>query len=151
MFVFAQVSSMKIRRVAQTLPCRSCHCSRRRATSGRSCSLARRLFFKAEPGVIQEVPDPVVAHIHTTCIQFRQQFAAGDVRLLRHPLTDPGFLAGQGKRLLATHRLRCRTASLGLPPRPADRRGMADLIMLRRFRATHAFSDRRNNTFPQIK
>ena len=50
--------------------------------------------------MIQEVPDTVVAHVHTTRVQFPQQFAAGEVRLLCHPLTDPGFLAGQGKCFL---------------------------------------------------
>src|SRR5580698_2289173 len=150
-FVFAQVSSMKIRRDAQTLPCRSCHCRRRRATSARSCSLARRLFFKAEPGVIQEVPDTVVAHVHTTRVQFPQQFAAGEVRLLCHPLTDPGFLAGQGKWLLATHRQRRRAPRLRFALRPADHRRVAHLIMLRRFRAAHAISHRTNCALPQIK
>ena len=63
--------------------------------------------------MIQEVPDTVVAHIHTTGVQFPQQFAAGEVRLLCHPLTDPGFLAGQGKWLLAAHRQRRRAPRLG--------------------------------------
>jgi hypothetical protein len=45
MLVFAQVSSMKISRPAVTLFWCRRHCSRRRATSARSCSLARRLFF----------------------------------------------------------------------------------------------------------
>jgi hypothetical protein len=45
--------------------------------------------------VIQEVPDAIVAYVHITRVQFPQQFATGDVRLLCHPLTDPGFLTGR--------------------------------------------------------
>ena len=37
------------------------HRSRLRATSGRSCSVARRLFFKGEPFLAQEAPHRIVA------------------------------------------------------------------------------------------
>src|SRR5262245_63771639 len=63
MLVLAQVSSMKTRRVGSIRPWYFFHCARRRATSGRSCSLACRLFFEADALVLEEVPDRVVADL----------------------------------------------------------------------------------------
>jgi hypothetical protein len=37
------------------------HWARRRATSGRSCSLARRLFFEADPVAAEEAPERAAA------------------------------------------------------------------------------------------
>src|SRR3974390_2994355 len=48
MAVFVPVSSMKTSRVELSIDCLRFHNRRARATSGRVCSLARRLFFKAD-------------------------------------------------------------------------------------------------------
>src|SRR5271167_4666175 len=56
MLVLVQVSSMKTRRSGSIWFCRFIHCARRRATSGRSRSLATRLFFEAELCRVDEVP-----------------------------------------------------------------------------------------------
>ena len=61
MLVLAQVSSMKTSRRDQAGPDTFFHRARRRATSGRSCSLACRLFFEADAFAREEVPDRVVA------------------------------------------------------------------------------------------
>src|SRR5277367_7145248 len=110
MFVLAQVSSMKINRPAATLSWCCFHSPRRRATSARSCSLARRLFFKAEINVIEKMPDAVIADLNAALVQFRQQFAAGQIRLLVHTGPYPRLLICQRAGLLATHRQRSRTA-----------------------------------------
>src|SRR5437763_1037070 len=57
MLVLAQVSSMKTRREGSSRPWYFFHCARRLATSGRSCSLACRLFFEADPFVLEKMPD----------------------------------------------------------------------------------------------
>jgi hypothetical protein len=44
----------------------------RTPTSGRSCSLARRLFFEADSFVLEEVPDRVVADFNTAIRQVGQ-------------------------------------------------------------------------------
>ena len=49
LLVLAQVSSMKTRRAGSSRPWYFFHCARRRSTSGRSCSVACRLFFKLMP------------------------------------------------------------------------------------------------------
>jgi hypothetical protein len=48
MAVFVPVSSMKISRAELSRPCVRFHNRRARATSGRVCSLACKLFFKAD-------------------------------------------------------------------------------------------------------
>src|SRR5262249_62390333 len=73
MLVLAQVSSMKTRRVGSIRPWYFFHCARRRATSGRSCSLACRLFFEADAFVLEEVPDRVVADLDAAAGQLHQQ------------------------------------------------------------------------------
>src|SRR5580704_1796477 len=73
MLVFTQVSSMKTRRagLSRLWYCR--HRLRRRATSGRSCSAACRLFFEADAFVLEEVPDGVIAHNHPAIGELREQ------------------------------------------------------------------------------
>src|SRR5665213_4283494 len=122
MFVFAQVSSMKINRLAGTLFWCCFHRRRLRATSARSCSLACRLFFKAETNMVKEMPDTVVTDLDPTLVQFRQQFAPGDIWLLCDADPYPRFFIGQCERLLAAHRQRRGTACLGQASGPADRR-----------------------------
>src|SRR5471030_2205071 len=129
MLVFAQVSSMKINRPAATLFWCCFHCRRRRATSARSCSLACRLFFKAEANVVNEMPDTIIADLNASLVQFRQQFASGDIRLLFNTRPYPCLFTGQREGLFATHWQRRRTAGLGLAFGPTDRRGVANLVM----------------------
>src|SRR6185295_14738958 len=71
MLVLAQVSSMKTRREGSSRPWYFLHCARRLATSGRSCSLACRLFFEGDALVHEEVPDREVAHLDPTCGKLR--------------------------------------------------------------------------------
>src|SRR5258707_7852928 len=151
MLVFAQVSSMKINRPAGILFWCRFHCRRRRATSARSCSLARRLFFEAETNVVNEMPDTVIADLNAALVQLRQQFASGDIRLLFNSRPYPCLLGGQREGLFATHRQCRRTARLGLAFGPADRRGVTDLVMRRRPLAAHAGGDGRDNAFAQIE
>src|SRR6476620_3576294 len=147
MLAFAQVSSTNTSRMAEILPCRCFHCLRRRATSARSCSLARRLFFKAETYVVEEMPHAVIADRDAAPDQLRQQFATGDVELLGQPGADPLRLIGQRERLLATHRQCPGTAGCRGPLGPADRRGVADLEAPCRFRTAHAASHRSDHAF----
>jgi hypothetical protein len=69
MFVLAQVSSTKIKREASILLWWRFQNRRLRATSGRSCSLAYRLFFIAETGLMDEVPDPEIADLNAGLAQ----------------------------------------------------------------------------------
>src|SRR5436305_961510 len=95
MLVLAQVSSMKTRREGSSRPWYFFHCARRLATSGRSCSLACRLFFEADPFVLEEVPDREVTHFDPALGKFGRQRPQRDVRLLGKPRQQPDPLAGQ--------------------------------------------------------
>src|SRR2546421_11527838 len=81
MLVLAQVSSMKTRREGSSRPWYFFHCARRLATSGRSCSLACRLFFEADAFVLEEVPDRKVADFDAPLCQLGYQRPQGDIWL----------------------------------------------------------------------
>ena len=65
---------------------------------------AIRAFFKAQANVVNEMPDPVITNLDPALVQFRQQLAAGDIRLLFDTSAYPCFFIGQRERLLAAHR-----------------------------------------------
>src|SRR5579859_4715874 len=89
MLVFTQVSSMKAGRFGSILSWCCLHCWRRRATSGRSCSLACRLFFKAETSIGDDTPDSERTAFGATCLQFRRQRAQREIGFLGQPDGDP--------------------------------------------------------------
>src|SRR5438105_11868754 len=82
MLVLAQVSSMNTRRAGSSRPWYFFHCARRLATSGRSCSVARMLFFEADAFVLEEVPDREVADFDAPLRQLGYQRPQGDIWLL---------------------------------------------------------------------
>jgi hypothetical protein len=61
------------------------------------------VFFKAEANVIKKMPDTVVTDLDTALLQFRQQFASGQVGLLLNASPYPWLFAGERERLLAAH------------------------------------------------
>src|SRR5438045_6583349 len=95
MLVLAQVSSMKTRREGSSRPWYFFHCARRLATSGRSCSLACRLFFEADPFVLEKMPNREVTHFDPALGQFRRQRPKRNVGLLGEPPQQPAPIAGQ--------------------------------------------------------
>src|SRR3978361_2087202 len=151
MFVFAQVSSMKTRRLGSILPCRCCHCRRLRATFGRSCSLACRLFFKAEAGTIDNVPQGKIADLDAAAFQFGQQCTQRQIWLLRDPFENAVTFLGQGKGPIPTRRL-CRNATLfSIQPCPSLHGRLADLEHCRRLKPAHTRAERCHNAFSQIQ
>src|SRR5215212_1421444 len=71
--VFAHVSSRKTKRAGSSRLWYFFHCTRRRATSGRSCSLACRLFFETDACMLEEVPDSEVAHLDPSSRELRAE------------------------------------------------------------------------------
>src|SRR5438105_8805798 len=150
MFVLAQVSSTKTSRWGSIWPCLACHWARRRVTLGRSCSLARRLFFEAETRATDQVPQRMIAGLAAALLQFGQDLAQRHIRLPGDAGNNPVPLLQQGERPLAAHRLGGNAATLPLQPRPALHRGLADLKPSRNLSTAHASPIRRNDTFTQI-
>src|ERR1019366_2459480 len=75
-FVLAAVSSRNTSRAGSNMPCSRIQRRRARATSVRSCSAARRLFFEADLVALEEAPDssatagyPSPAHLGNDLIQ----------------------------------------------------------------------------------
>src|SRR5262245_44415983 len=89
MLVFAQVSSMKTRRLGSIRPWYFFHCARRRATSGRSCSAACRLFFERHILGTEEVPDRFATHLDVAPRQFGAHPSQGQVRCGGDPRQKP--------------------------------------------------------------
>src|ERR1700684_1508159 len=81
MFVLVQVSSMNTKRSGSIRLCRSVHWARRRATSGRSRSLATTVFFEAEPFGVHEVPHRSIVDLEAALGEFRHQSAQGEPAL----------------------------------------------------------------------
>src|SRR5208283_1259310 len=76
MAVLVEVSSINTSRAGSNMPCSRIQRRRARATSARSCSAARRLFFKADIMSLVEPPyrdaaagDPSLAHRRDDLIQ----------------------------------------------------------------------------------
>jgi hypothetical protein len=59
-----------------------------------------QVFLKAEANVVNEMPDTVIADFDPALVQFRQQFASGDVRLLFNTSPYPCFFIGQREGFL---------------------------------------------------
>src|SRR5229473_1922193 len=104
MLVLVQVSSMKTRRTGSIRLWRAVHCARRRATSGRSCSLASTVFFEAHLLGMDEVPYRPVIDCEAAPGQLAHQPAQGKI-----PRADP---PAQPNLMLAPDRLRLVPAHL---------------------------------------
>src|SRR5712692_8519648 len=91
MLVLVQVSSMKTRRTGSIRLWRAVHCARRRATSGRSCSLASTVFFEAQPLGVDEVPDRAIIDLETPRGELDHKPAQGEGPL-SNPFPQPGLM-----------------------------------------------------------
>src|SRR5260221_12694323 len=102
---------MKTRRWGSSLGCLSAHAPRAAATSGRSCSAARMLFFEADAVAVEEPPnrsDPrlLLTLIEQTALDFFQ--------------CQGGLLPNQSKQpFLMLLPRRPALAPVGFGPQPA--------------------------------
>jgi hypothetical protein len=127
--VLAAVSSMNTKRVESSMPCSRLQRRRARATSARSCSAARRLFFERDLVSSEKPPergaatrDPPLAHHGKHLIQ-RQ------IRLLRDQGEQPIRPLLQWRSASSA---RSRRGASGIAPalKPFDRCTGTDLKML---------------------
>ncbi len=128
------------------------HHRRRRATSGRSCSLAWSVFFEADPFALEKAPQRVARDDGATRFgQFVEQSVQGEIRLLSDARKQPIALLLEKVRTLAAHRL-CRWASgeaLSLGPLHHCR--WDDVVQLRGLVAAHPARHLRHNTLTQVE
>lgn len=98
MLSLAQVSSMNTSRSGSRSGCRSRHRARAAATSGRSCWVACRLFFEAEPFSGAEPPHRPVTDLQTPFRQLPTHLLQRQVRLGRDPLQQPLAMLSRHQR-----------------------------------------------------
>src|SRR6266851_6569195 len=151
MLVLVQVSSMKTRRPGSIRLWRAVHCTRLRATSGRSCSLASTVFFEAQLLGMDEVPYRVVVDLQTTPGQLGHQPAQGE-GLFPDPFHKPGMvLAPDRLRLVPAHLPRRHTPRPPVAPNPGDRRVDPNAEPRRRLAPRQTvLLNRSNNTLAKI-
>src|SRR5262245_13325272 len=125
--------------------------ARAAATSGRSCSAARRVFFEGNVVTIVECPDRAYCGLQLLLgPQPRADLVERQIRLLGDECEQPLLMLPERRAGVAGARL-CRDAtSLGPALDPADRRRGADLEQSCRLPCTLAILDDRNHAFPKI-
>src|SRR5208282_6298287 len=149
-FVLAAVSSMNTSRAGSNMPCSRIQRRRARATSARSCSAARRLFFKRDPVTLEEAPrrgataaNPLLAHRTNHLIQRQVRLLRNQpqqkirMRLQRRGAPTPRFRGAASRLLKALH--------------PDDRRAGADLVVFRRFTPRRAAFHPRDHPFAKFR
>src|SRR5467141_2165083 len=113
------VSSMNTSLLGSSLFCRRCSALRAAATSGRSCSVARRLFFKGQLQMMQKTEDRRLADRHLVLRQSGLELRQRDIRLFSHPLPDQILMRCQSEPLVTTE-LGCADATrLAVKPEKA--------------------------------
>ena len=132
MLVLAPVSSMKTSRSGFSQVCQLRHSRRLAATSARSCSAARWLFFIAVAERLERGVDRLKRDPDTVLGQASLELGERDVRLPRHHLVQP-LLAAPKKPLLLAADLAGRVATrLSPAPRQLDRARGTDIEAPRR-------------------
>ena len=149
MVVFTDVSSMKTRLDELSRLCCRIQCRRARATSARCCSVARRLFFKADAVSLEKPPERTAAAGYFLPVHSHDE-------LFERPVQPFSDQRKNRLRMVLQRRpapaARLRRASALAPPRlkPPDRRGGTDIKMLRRLTPRCSPLNRVDHTLPQI-
>ena len=142
---------MKTSRRGSSRPWYCFHRSRRRATSGRSCSLACRLFFERDPFTSKEPPHRTVARRRAAFGQLRHHRPQGQVRLLGDPRQQPFPFPLQQERAPAPHLRRRHTPRRPPALTPLHNAGNAHPKQRRRRPARTTRRHRTHNSISKIR
>ena len=96
------VSSMNTNAVESSRCCWRIQRRRARATSARFCSLAYRLFFKADVVTLEEAPDGGAAALDPPLVHRRDDFLQRQIRLLLDQGQQPSRMFLQGRAASAS-------------------------------------------------
>src|SRR5262245_13452529 len=151
MLVAVPVSSMKTSRSTSRVYCSPLHAARATATSGRSCSAARTVFFKADAMSVVEPPDGSDANGKRVCggepgaDLFKRQ-----IGLPGHQLEQPLLMGLERRAAVPGAGLGERASRIPKTPNPTDRRRVPNAKMsgrlTRRFTSLHE----RDHSNPQV-
>src|SRR6266436_2470018 len=145
------VSSMNTSLLGSSLFCRRCNALRAAATSGRSCSAARKLFFKGQLQMMQKPRDRRLSDRDLFLLQSVLEFGQRDVRLLRYQLPHQILVRRQREIFVAAEFGRVDAARLPVKLEEADDRTDADPALLRSFRDGGPALDRPDHSPTQIR
>src|SRR6476660_6999190 len=129
--VLAAVSSIKTRWAGSNMPCSRIQRRRARATSARSCSAARRLFFDGDLVTLKEAPDRSAAAKYPVPAHCQNHFVQREIRLFLNQTQQKIRMLFQ-RRDTPTPRLGRAAAGLPKALHPDDRRAGANSKLLRR-------------------
>ena len=144
------VSSMKTSRLGSSLGCCFCRALRAAATSGRSCSVARRLFFKGQLQMMQKPGDRRLADRYLLLRQSGLKLRQRDIRLFRHQLPDQILVRCQNELLVATELGRADATRPAVKSQKAHDRADAHATLLRSFRYGRAVLNRADYACTQV-
>src|ERR1022692_2621065 len=147
--VEVEVSSMNTNRAGSNMPCSRIQRRRARATSGRSCSAACRLFFKADAVTVEQSPDRTAAAGDPSLAHRADDLIQRQIRMLNNQHQQPVGMLLQ-RRDTAPDRLRRDTAGFLPTLYPFDRRTGAHLKPFGRFAPRRTCFDRFKHTFAQV-
>src|SRR5580700_3777355 len=145
MLVFVPVSSMNTRRLGSIRLWRFVHWARRRATSGRSRSLATTVFFEAELLGVNKIPHRPIIDLKPALSQFGHQPAQGEGPVPDAPRQKSRVLAGDRLGLMPAHLARRDAPRLPKPPHPINHRARRDPEARRRLMPRQPFLQNRSH------
>src|SRR5690242_11771654 len=150
MFVEVPVSSIKTSRLGSSAPWPACQATRAAAISGRSCSLACTIFFKADALGGEKPPHRAIPDNLAAAGELATKLLKRQVCSLANPLQQPLPFLLQARAVVAAHRPVLQTTFR--PPRihPLNHRADRHLVPLCRLVARQTALNRPNNPFPQV-
>src|SRR6266536_6660 len=130
MLVLVAVSSINTNRAGLSIPCSLIQRRRARATSGRSCSAARRLFFDSYIMSLEKSPDGGAAARDSALVHRGDHLIQGQIRLLGYQSQQP-IRALLQRRRTPSARLCPGASSLAPALKPPHRRTGAEPVVFR--------------------
>src|SRR5271166_2439016 len=122
---------MNTSRLGSSTACHRCSALRAAATSGLSCSAARRLFFKAQLQMNQESGDCRLADRNFLLCQTDLELRQCDVRLFRYQIPDHFLMRRENELLVATKFGRADATRVAVKLEEAHHRADAHATLLR--------------------
>src|SRR6266436_8213947 len=150
MVVETAVSSRKTSRRGSSFGCRRCRDRRSAATSGRSCSAARRLFFKGQLQMMKKTGNRRLADCDLFLRQTGHKLFQRDVRLVRHQLPNQFLMLCKREILVAAKLSRTYAAGFPVKFQEPDNRTDADPVVFCGFRYRGAIQNCLNRSSAQI-
>src|SRR6185503_5377904 len=148
MLVVVPVSSRKTSRAGSRSGCAAIQAARAAATSGRSCSLACTIFFKADAFGGKEPPYRAIADRLAAAGQLGADLLQRQVGNRGDPLQQPIPICLQARAVIAAHRLGGEPALLTPGVYPVNHRADCYLEQLRRTPPRQPALNRTDNPFP---